>query len=253
MEQEFLSLKNKVVMVTGASSGIGARCAIDCSRVGARVILIGRDQERLHNTLSQMDGEGHLTLSFDLNNVDEIVRLVDELHCKYIHIDGLIHAAGIEKTAPLKFLSAKDYEDVWRINALSAFELIKCISAIKYRNNGCHFVLLSSISSVIGRMGVSAYAASKGALVAAIRPMALELAKREMTINCVSPGTVLTPMMSNYLQSLSDEERKKRLSGFPLGIGSVEDVSNVCVFLLSSNARWITGQNIIVDGGYTIQ
>ena len=90
-------------------------------------------------------------------------------------------------------------------------------------------------------------------MVAAVKPMALELAAKEMTVNCVSPGTVLTPMMNKYLSSLSEENKQKRLSGFPLGVGTVNDVSNVCTFLLSNAARWITGQNIVVDGGYTIQ
>lgn len=153
----------------------------------------------------------------------------------------------------MKFLLPQDYEEVWRINTLSAFELIRCISSIKYKNTGCHFVLISSIASVIGRLGVTAYAASKGAMVAAVKPMALELAAKEMTVNCVSPGTVLTPMMNKYLSSLSEENKQKRLSGFPLGVGTVNDVSNVCTFLLSNAARWITGQNIVVDGGYTIQ
>lgn len=253
MKHNPFSLEGKVVLVTGASSGIGAQCAIDCSNMGARVILVGRNETRLNETLTQMTGDGHTAICYDLGNLNGIAELVEQLHNSYIHIDGLIHGAGIEKTIPLKFLLPQDYEEVWRINTLSAFELIRCISSIKYKNTGCHFVLISSIASVIGRLGVTAYAASKGAMVAAVKPMALELAAKQMTVNCVSPGTVLTPMMNKYLSSLSEENKQKRLSGFPLGVGTVNDVSNVCTFLLSNAAHWITGQNIVVDGGYTIQ
>ena len=227
MKHNPFSLGGKVVLVTGASSGIGAQCAIDCSNMGARVILVGRNETRLNETLTQMTGDGHTAICYDLGNLNGIAELVEQLHNSYIHIDGLIHGAGIEKTIPLKFLLPQDYEEVWRINTLSAFELIRCISSIKYKNTGCHFVLISSIASVIGRLGVTAYAASK--------------------------GTGLTPMMIKYLSYLSEENKQKSLSGFPLGVGTGNDVSNVCNFLLSNAARWITGQNIVVDGGYTIQ
>ena len=98
-----------------------------------------------------------------------------------------------------------------------------------------------------------AYAASKGGLLAAIRPMAIELAPRKMRINCISPGTILTPMMEQYLSSLTDEQRERRLDGFLLGLGRTEDVSNACIYLLSDASRWVTGQNLIVDGGYTVR
>lgn len=114
-------------------------------------------------------------------------------------------------------------------------------------------VLISSILSVVGRGGVSAYAASKGAMVSAVKSMALELAQKKICINCISPGTIRTPLMERFLSSLSEEEYKKRISGFPLGLGEVTDVSQACLFLLSDASRWITGQNIVVDGGYTAQ
>ena len=114
-------------------------------------------------------------------------------------------------------------------------------------------VLVSSITAVIGRGGVSAYSASKGAMISAIRSMALELAKKRITVNCISPGTVMTPLMENYLSTLSAEDYKKRIDGFPLGLGQVEDISNACIYLLSGASRWVTGQNLIVDGGYTVR
>lgn len=247
------SLENKTIVVTGASSGIGRQCAIDCSRMGAKVALVARNEERLAETLSMMEGEGHASYSFDLTNIEGIKQLVCDIVEKQGKIDGLLHAAGIEKTLPLKLLKGEDYISVFKTNTLSAFELIHCLSNKKYFNDGGHIVLISSITAVIGRVGVAAYSASKGALLSAIRPMALELAKKNICINCISPGTILTPMMKEFLATLSEEAYQKRISGFPLGLGKPEDISNTCVFLLSDASRWITGQNIIVDGGYTAQ
>ena len=253
MSKNPFSLIGKNILITGASSGIGRQCAISCSQMGARVVLVARNEERLKETLSMMDGNEHSYYSADLNDIDSIKELVSVITSNIGKLDGYIHAAGIEKTLPVKLLSTEDYENVFKVNTLSAFEFIRMFSNKKYFNDKGHIVLISSITSVIGRSGVAAYAASKGAMISAVRTIALELSKKHISINCVSPGTVLTPLMENFLSTLSEEDYKKRISGFPLGIGEPEDVANTCVFLLSDASRWITGQNIIVDGGYTAQ
>lgn len=247
------SLNGKKIMITGASSGIGRQCAIDCSKMGATVVLIGRDESRLQETLSQMEGDGHLVCSVDLNQLENIKPLVQNVVSKLGPLDGFIHSAGVEKTLPIKSLKPSDYEDIFRVNTLSAFEFVRYLSGSKNFNQGGSIVLISSITSIIGRVGVSAYAASKGAIVSAVKTMALELAKRSVRINAVSPGTVLTPLMHSYLGQIPEEERQKRVEGFPLGLGEPSDVANACIYLLSDAARWVTGQNIIVDGGYTIK
>jgi len=247
------SLEGKTILVTGASSGIGRQCAIDCSSMGARVVLIGRNEERLKETLEQMTGEGHVVLTEDLSDLSRIKPLVQEVISETGPIDGFIHSAGIEKTLPIKSLKPSDYEEIYKVNALSAFEFIRYFSSSKNFNKGGSIVLISSITSVIGRVGVSAYAASKGAVVSAVKTMALELAKRSVRINAVSPGTILTPLMQDYLSQLNEEERQRRVGGFPLGLGETSDISNACIYLLSDASRWVTGQNIIIDGGYTIQ
>lgn len=247
------SLGGKSILVTGASSGIGRQCAIDCARMGARVILIGRNEERLKESLGQMTGEGHLLLSADLAELESIKLLVQQIVSETGPIDGFIHSAGIEKTLPIKSLKPTVYEDIYKVNALSAFEFIRYFSSSRNFNQGGSIVLISSITSVIGRAGVSAYAASKGAVVSAVKTMALELAKRRVRINSISPGTILTPLMQGYLVQLTEEERQRRVGGFPLGLGKTSDISNACIYLLSDASRWITGQNIVIDGGYTIQ
>ena len=247
------SLNGKKILITGASSGIGRQCAINCSKMGATVVLIGRDESRLQETLSQMEGDGHLVCPVDLNHSESIKPLVQDVVSKFGPLDGFIHSAGIEKTLPIKSLKPSDYEDIIRVNALSAFEFVRYFSGSKNFNQGGSIVLISSITSVIGRVGVSAYAASKGAIVSAVKTMALELAKRSVRINAISPGTVLTPLMQSYLSQLSEVERQKRVEGFPLGLGEPTDVANACLYLLSDAARWVTGQNIVIDGGYTVQ
>jgi len=116
---------------------------------------------------------------------------------------------------------------------------------------GGHIVLIASITGVIGRSGLAAYSASKGALISAVRSMSLELAHRGICINCVSPGTILTPLMQSYLDTLDESKKKQRIDGFPLGLGQTADISNACIYLLSDASRWVTGQNLVIDGGYT--
>ena len=167
-------------------------------------------------------------------------------------IDGMICAAGIEKSAPIKLLTPADYESIMRVNTVSAFELVRQATGIKNMNSPASVVFISSITSVIARISTAAYSASKGALVSGAKVMAAELAKRKIRVNCISPGTILTPLMQNYLSQLSEDDHKKRISGFPLGLGQTSDISNACLFLLSDASRWITGQNMVIDGGYTI-
>ena len=247
------TLKEKTIIVTGASSGIGRQCAIDCSKMGAKVILIARNQERLEETLASLDNNDHQVYSYDLTQIDGIKDLVNEIVSSNGKINGLIHAAGIEITKPIKLLEPCDFEMIYKTNNLSGFELMRQLSSIKNMNKGGSIIFISSITAIIGRSGVAAYAASKGAMISATKSFALELANRQIRVNCISPGTILTPMMQNYLNDLDEISRQKRVDGFPLGLGETTDISNACIYLLSDASRWITGQNIIIDGGYTIK
>lgn len=247
------SLEGKTILVTGASSGIGRQCAIDCAMMGAKVILVARDKEKLQQTLDLMEGKEHTFYSFDLNNINKIKELIEQLVDSHGKFDGFIHAAGIEITKPLKLSTPEDFETIFKINTLSGLEIARCFSGIKNFNKSGSIIFIASITGIIARIGVAAYSASKGALISAARVMAIEYAKRGIRVNCISPGTILTPLMENYLNTLTEEQKLKRISGFPLGLGRTSDISNTSVFLLSDASRWITGQNFIVDGGYTIQ
>ena len=247
------SLENKTVLVTGASSGIGRQCAIDCSKMGAKVVMVARNEERLNETLSEMEGNGHAVYQFDLTKLDGIKNLVSDIVAQVGIINGFIHAAGIEMTKPLKILKSEDYEAIYRVNTLSGFEFVHQLTNTKKMERNSSIVLIASITGVIGRTAVSAYAASKGAIISACRTMALEFASKNTRVNCISPGTILTPLMQNFLDGLDEETRTKRIDGFPLGLGQTTDISNACIYLLSDASRWVTGQNLIVDGGYTVR
>ena len=227
MDKQFnpFSLEGKTIIVTGASSGIGRQCAIDCSKMGAKVVAIGRNQERLDEVVNEMKGNG-VNYSFDLSMIEGIERLISKIVEEQGKLDGFIHAAGIEITNPVKLSKSGEYESLFRVNCLSAIEIVKNLCGIKTFNKGGAIVLVSSISGVIARKGLSAYAASKGALMSAARVMALEMSPREIRVNTVSPGTILTPMMQKALDSMSEEDRIKRIEGFPLGLGKTSDISN---------------------------
>lgn len=247
------SLEGKTIIVTGASSGIGRQCAISCSHMGAKVMCIGRNEQRLQDTLAHLAGDGHAAYSYDLSQTHGIAGLVADIVAAHGKLDGLLCAAGIERTAPIKLLTVQDYAEIMQVNTLSAFELARHATAMKHFNRGGAVVLIASITATIARTGTAAYSASKGALISAARVMAAELAKRQIRVNCISPGTILTPLMQNALAQMSDEDRARRVAGFPLGLGEPADVANAAVYLLSEASRWITGQNLIVDGGFTIQ
>lgn len=246
------SLEGRNILITGASSGIGRQCAIDCSKMGARVVAIGRNEARLSATLDQMEGKGHACYTYDLSNLDGIKPLVEQIVAENEKLGGIICAAGVERTKPFKLFSPMDYEEVMTVNTLSAFELVRHATSVKCFDQTGGVIFISSITSIIARTGTAAYSASKGALVSGARVFAAELAKRKIRVNCISPGTILTPLMQNYLSQLSDEDYRKRIGGFPLGLGETTDVSSACIWLLSDASRWVTGQNLVVDGGYTI-
>jgi len=245
-------LDHKNIIVTGASSGIGRQCAITFSQLGANVILIARNEERLKVTFDKLEKGNHLIISQDIieyNELEEIVRCSVE---KVGRISGFVHSAGIEMTVPLRSMTPSYYENMFATNVISGFELARIISKKKYLNEkGANFVFVSSVMGILGQAGKVGYCSSKGALISGAKAMALELAKKNIRVNCILPGVVETEMSNEMFQSLPDESKKEIINMHPLGLGKPEDIANACVFLLSDASRWITGTNLIVDGGYS--
>ena len=238
--------------MTGASSGIGAQCAIDCAAMGARVVLVARNEERLNVTLNQMTGDGHLVLSADLSEVDNIAPLVKSVVSQCGVISGVINCAGISSVTPLKLITKDVLDKMIHTNVYAALFLTKEVCRMgNYDKAGTSIIFLSSVMGVTGEKAKTMYSLTKGALIAATRSLAVELASKFIRVNCIAPGAIETPINSKQPYMADPERRALLESKHPLGIGRVSDISNACVYLLSDAARWITGQNIVIDGGYT--
>ena len=247
------SLSGKVIIVTGASSGIGAQCAIDCSKMGARVVLIGRNEERLNRVLSKCETpEQHLTISYDLTNDTGLSLLLKEIVAKIGKIDGIVNCAGISTTLPINLVNKDTLNEFFETNLYSAFFLTKeCAKKSFISVNGLSVIFLSSIMGVVGENGKSVYSMTKGALISGMKSLACELAKKNVRVNSISPGCIVTPINEN-LPHIADPEKRRLLEEkHLLGLGDVTDISNACIYLLSDASKWVTGTNLIVDGGYT--
>lgn len=246
------SLEGKNILITGASSGIGRQCAIDCAKMGANVVLLGRNEVRLAETLSQMEGDCHLIVPFDLTNSEGIKAMVSGVVEKLGKLDGVLNCAGISDTLPLKLMKTETLDKFFKSNVYSAIELSREVCSVKnVSKEGASIVFFSSIMGCVGESGKSLYSMTKGALIAAARSLACEFAKKNIRFNCVSPGAILTPINAN-LPHMADPEKRAILEAqHPLGLGECTDISNACIYLLSDASRWVTGQNLIVDGGYT--
>jgi NAD(P)-dependent dehydrogenase (short-subunit alcohol dehydrogenase family) len=251
-EENLCNLSGKTIIVTGASSGIGRQCAITCSHLNARVALFGRNKVRLEETLRLMSGsEQHLICAVDLLEYEKVTWIVGEVVRQNGRIDGLINCAGISATLPLNATSQQKMEHFFKTNVIGAINLTKqSIKPAYFSKVGGSVIFISSVMGVVGENGKMLYSLTKGALIAAVKSMSVELAPRKIRVNSVSPGVVESPMSKNAVYSRDEKSLNKIRSLHPLGLGKPEDVANLCVFLLSDAARWITGTNLIVDGGY---
>lgn len=246
------NLNNKNIIITGASSGIGRQCAITFSQLGANVILIARNKERLKETYNKLEKGNHLIISQDITEYDKLEEVISTAVDKIGRISSFVHSAGIEMTLPLRSMQPSYYEEMFSVNVISGFELARIISKKKYFDDrGASFIFISSVMGILGQTGKVGYCSSKGALISGMKAMALELASKNIRVNCILPGVVKTKMSNEMFQRLSEESKKEIINMHPLGLGKPEDIANTCTFLLSDASRWITGTNLIVDGGYS--
>ncbi|MBL4605172.1 MAG: SDR family oxidoreductase [Flavobacteriaceae bacterium] len=241
-------LHNKTILVTGATGGIGSAIALGIAKMGATVIVTGRNIEKLTSLVTSLEGEHHKMIVSDL--VDETSRklLVSEL----TQLDGIVHASGMVFPYPIKYLNQKKIDETLTINYEAPVLLMSEITSQRKLNNNASIVFLSSISGQHPHKGGAIYAGSKAALEAFSKVLSLELQHKKIRSNCISPAMVKTAMYEIAEQNMSKEEMDNHIKQYPLGVGYPEDVSNAVVFLLSKASRWITGQNIILDGGFLL-
>jgi NAD(P)-dependent dehydrogenase (short-subunit alcohol dehydrogenase family) len=242
------TLGGKTILVTGASSGIGKAIAIESSKMGANVIITGRNEERLKKTYYLLKGSGHGLIVADLSVKEDIERLHKELPV----IDGLVNCAGLTKVAPFSFATRDSFEEVMNVNFFAPTELTRLMVKTKKIRKGASIVFISSVSGVYCSAVASAiYSSSKGAVNGLVKGVALDLAPKGIRVNSVNPGMIDTEIFIG--SAITDEQLKTDMLRYPLGrYGKPEEVAYAVIYLLSDAATWITGSNLLIDGGYTL-
>lgn len=245
------SLEGKTILVTGASSGIGRGIAIECSRMGAKLVINGRNLERLNETLSCLEGNGHTVIQANLSTQEEIEKLVFETP----DLNGCVHSAGIPKICAVKHIDRRTLEEILGINTVAPILLTSLLLKKKKLQKKSSIVFISSISGVcVANIGEAPYSVTKGALSGFTKTAALELAAQGTRVNSVCPALVPTRILELSNSVFSEEQLKDTMYGrYPLKrVGTPEDIANGVIYLLSDASSWVTGINLIIDGGYTL-
>jgi len=242
------TLLDKTILITGASSGIGKATAIECSKMGAKVIITARNVERLEQTIKQMAGPDHEYIKADLSKSEDIKKLISNLP----EIDGLVNNAGISKPTLTQFISEEVVNDIFLVNTFAPIYLTQGLLKQKRIKNKGSIVFTSSISGLVcSEVGESLYSASKAAINGFVKGAAIELATKGIRLNTVNPGLIDTNIFDEGIITKEQLEEKKRK--YPLRrFGKPEEVAYAIIYFLSDASLWTTGANLIIDGGYTL-
>lgn len=238
------SLEGKNILVTGASSGIGRGVAVACSKMGATIILNGRNQMKLSASLAQLAEGDHRIIAADLTNRDSVSRMMAELPA----LDGVVHCAGIGQRVLCKVAHEQDVDAVMDANFKGPVLLQSELLRQKKINKGASVVFIASISTWSPSIGNAFYSASKGAIVSYANCLALELAPRKVRVNCISPAMVWTDLILQ--EGVDEEQLKEDEQKYPLKrYGTPEDIANLAIYMLSDASSWMTGSNVKISGG----
>ena len=242
------SLEGKTILVTGASSGIGQETAIQCSKLGAKVILTARNEDRLKETLSQMEGDGHQMILAELTKQEDIERLVGEVS----GLQGLVLCAGKGMTSPFPYSTREKYDEIFNVNYFAPVELLRLLVKKKKFEKESSVVFVSSIGGISSfSLGNGVYGASKAAINSTMKFCARELAPKKIRLNSVNPGMVNTKLIQGG--PISEEQHRLDMEKYPLKrYGEPEDIAYGIIYLLSDASSWVTGHSLIIDGGVTI-
>lgn len=233
-------------VVTGASSGMGRDSALALAKAGAKVLAIGRNHDRLKEVSSYYP-ENIIPISVDVCNIEAVESEIASFVTDYGKLNGAIHAAGIMGLTPLRNGNFEQAKKIMDVSFWAGIAILRLVTKAKYAEKETSTVLFSSVCSQSAEKGMLAYAATKAAVNVAIRSIAKEIAPRGHRVNSVLPGWVISQMTD---EASEFTDLKKIFDKHPLGPGKAEDVTGMILFLLSDKARWITGSNIVVDGGY---
>lgn len=243
------SLTGKTVLITGASSGIGKATAIECSKMGAKVIITGRNEERLYETLNQLDGESHLAIVADITDEVSLAKLVEDCPA----LDGLVNNAGGTIMVPTQFITREKLHYVLDVNTIAPILLTQMLLKKKKLNKGGSVVITDSISGVkIASPGNVLYSTSKSAMDGFMKNAALDLAAKNIRVNAVCPGMIATHILDD--KAVSSEDVEADIKKYPLKrYGKPEEVAFAIIYLLSDASAFTTGASLVIDGGFTLQ
>jgi len=250
-----MQLKDHLLLVTGSSSGIGKAIALFANAYGARVIITGRNREKLDQVKVDAENKDILFIEdFNLTeNIGNNSQWITALAQKYGKINSLVLSAGLRETNKFMTESYDVSLSLFETNYFSQMELIKGFQAKScYHEKNPSITWISSITSLMGSKGIVSYSASKGAINAAVRALAIESSKKKIRVNAVLPGIVKTPMIEKETAVFTPEAMEQLEKEYPLGLGNPEDIAELVCFLISEKARWITGQNLVIDGGKSL-
>lgn len=248
----FVDFSGRRVVVSGASSGIGRAVAVELGAWGAELILIGRNEETLAETARLAGSAVTHILPLDLSKTALIREALGEVTAKHGRIYGLCHAAGIVETRPLSAFRADTFQAMMDVNVTAGLELARAVSrADVVAEEGGSIVWIASAYGWVGMPGQIGYSATKGAVIAAARAMAVELARKKIRVNTISPGFVATAMTEGAFGAAGADKAREIIAAHPLGAGTAADVARTVAFLLAPQTGWITGSDLAIDGGFT--
>jgi NAD(P)-dependent dehydrogenase (short-subunit alcohol dehydrogenase family) len=248
------AFEGKTLVISGASSGIGRAVAIHLAQQGAGLVLVARDRKRLEETAQLANAKSCRILELDLTQPANIVPAIQETSTAVGRLYGLCHAAGTVETLQWNATNSNKLQAMLQVNYLGGMELARAISRRDIMNeDGGSILFISSICTIIGAPGRIAYSGSKGAVTAAARAIAIELARRNVRVNVLSPGIVRTEMTEKSFYGLSTQQVQALKDTHPLGFGTPEDVARAATFLLSPENKWITAADLVIDGGCSAQ
>jgi NAD(P)-dependent dehydrogenase (short-subunit alcohol dehydrogenase family) len=243
-------LQGRVVLVTGASSGLGRAAAIALSQKGAKLIVTGRDADRLSQTRDMLTGADHEALLGVIGDADSAAELVKSAARAVGVIDGIFHAAGSFSVLPVKVTKQRHLEEAFGASVFGAFGIARAAANRTVLSDGGSIVFMSSVAGERASSGLTAYAGAKAAISGLCRSLAAELAPRRIRVNMIVASTIETEMHERTLSNADMDYVEMNRARHPLGFGRPADVTNAALFLLSDASRWVTGSALTVDGGY---